>query len=273
MTISSSVAQAYPSAVVFAPTAESRPLGKVGAFAYGATTVSPTPRKFSVAPWFSVQGGVMPSIALGNGIETGGAELGFDVLGPGDGTYKPVLNGKLSLLKQVGWVPSIGVGFMQFAPTQMGSGLNMGYVSLTEAVVVGSKSKPTNLGSFTIGWGRSFMQAPSDPAAPLYHGTFPFSFDSRNMPILGYTSPSFLSGMFSIGLEHISGYSEMSGNAVGLFFAPKEWVYIAAGSIFGNDRSAAYRADSVFTMVGLELELIRRSEPAAPPTAPIQGKN
>jgi hypothetical protein len=265
-------AKAYPSAVVFAPTAESRPLGKVGAFAYGASVVSPTPRSFTVAPWFSVQGGVLPSFKLAKGVETGGAEIGFDVLGPGDGTYKPVLNGKFSLLKQVGWVPSVGVGFMQFAPTKLNQGLNMGYVALTEAVVVG-KGDGVSLGSFTLGMGRSFMQSPADPsAAPVFHGTWPFAFDSRYAPILGYTSPTFLGG-FSVGVEHISGYSEMSGTTAGLFYAPKEWIYVAAGGLFANDRSAAYRADCVFTMVGVEFDILRKKEAPAPPPPPTQGKN
>jgi hypothetical protein len=262
-------AEAYPQAVVFAPTAESRPLGKVGAFAYGATVVSPRPRSFSVAPWFSVQGGVLPSFTLAKGVETGGAEVGFDVLGPGDGTYKPVLNGKLSLLKQVGWVPSVGVGFMQFAPTKLNQGLNMGYLALTEGVTVGNG---VNLGSITLGMGRSFMQRPDDPSAPVFHGTWPFAFDDRYAPIVGYTSPTFLGG-FSVGVEHISGYSEMSGTTAGVFYAPKEWIYFAAGGMLGNDRSTAYRADYAFTMVGFEFELLKKKEPPTPPPAPIQGKN
>jgi hypothetical protein len=252
--LAASSAHAYPSAVVFAPTAESKPFGKVSAFAYGASVLSPAPKTFAVAPWFGVQAGVMPSIALGNGIALGGAELGIDALGPGDGTYKPVLNGKLSLLKQVGWVPSVGVGFMQFAPTRARRSLDMGYVSLTETLVLGARK--TNLGSFTAGYARSFARRAAEGAEPVFHGTFPFSFDDRSAVVLGYCSPSL--GIFSIGLEHVGGYSEMSGTTAGLFATPLDWLYVAAGVLFGNDRSAAYRADAVFTMVGVDLHLLRQ---------------
>jgi hypothetical protein len=263
--IVASRAQAYPTSVVFAPTAESRPLGKVGGFAYGATIIAPRPRSFTVSPWFAVQGGVLPPIPLGGGYEMGGAEVGFDVLGPGDGTYKPVLNGKLGLLKQRGWAPGIGVGMMQVAPTQMGRGLNMAYLSLTEAISVDG----TNLGSFTVGWGQSFAQRPAAGNEPVFHGTVPFAFDDRSVPILGYASPS-VAG-FSFGIEHISGYSEMSGTTGGIFFAPARWVFFAAGGVLANDRSDAYRADMLFSLVGFELELVRPQKQATPFAPPRTG--
>ena len=115
-TLTARDAHAYPTAVVFAPTAESRDLAQVGGFLYVAADFA-TPGTVSFGKGGGVEIGVLPTLKLGK-VELGGAEVGIDALSFGDQTLKPVLNGKLTLIKQLGWVPSVGVGVMQVAPTE-----------------------------------------------------------------------------------------------------------------------------------------------------------
>lgn len=267
----SSEALAYPTSVVFAPTAESKDLGGIGGFAYGAAPVSPAPSSFTVAPWFALQAGILPKAKLGSGYTFGGAELGLDAFGPGDGTYKPVLNGKLSLYKQAGWVPSVGVGFMQFAPGALDKSLNLGYVALTEAVTVGKND--FSIGTFTLGYAHSFAQRTAAGAEPIFHGTPPFSFGARGGLVLGYTSPSI--GPVSFAVDHVGGYSEVSTTNLAVFVNPVSWAYIGAGYAFANDRSATYRVDSAFAMVGFDVDiktLLPQPTTAASRTAPPGGQ-
>lgn len=247
----SRVADAYPTAVVVAPTAEAKPLGGVNAAMLGSSVVSPTPAFRAVAPSVGAQVGVMPSISLAKGVAIGGLELGVDALGPGDGTMKAVLNGKLQLLKQVGWVPSVGVGFMQFAPSAPNRSLNDAYVTLTEAVVVG---RHTSLGSFTLGYARAFVPRTPKGEEPMFRGTAPFPSSSKSGLLFGYQSPSF--SIFTVAVDHVGGTSEVSATSAALFASPLEWLVAGAGVMFSNDRSDAVRADGIFGTIGMELELL-----------------
>lgn len=245
-------ASAYPAAIIFAPTAESRPLGGVGGYSYGGSVVSPTPSSFRIAPWFGLQLGLVPQLSLGKGLTFGGAEVGVDAFGPGDGTLKPVVNLKISPIKQVGWVPGVGIGLMQVAPSMWDKSLNLGYVVLTEEVKVG-RGEGFSIGTFTLGYAQSFAQFQGAGQEPMFHGTAPFKSGARGGLVLGYQSPRL--GPLQLVADHIGGYSEASVTNLGAVVYPFDWAYVAAGYGLANDRADPYRADSVFAMLGVEAKV------------------
>lgn len=261
ISLAAGTAEAYPSAVVFLPSGETRRFGTVASFFYAASVVSPAPRKFKVSPWLSLQAGVLPSIDVGGGASIGGLEVGADLLTGVRDRVKPAFNAKGTLIHQFGWFPSISVGFMQFAPTLRDESLDFGYVMATEAIVVG-RSK-VSLGALTAGLGHSF--APKRPAGaePVFHGTWPFAFGARQALGLGYVSPKF--GILSFGVEHLGGYSEISGTNVAIFVSPLSWLTLTGGAGFANDRRARYRADVLFTAITVDFDLAPPPPPPPPP--------
>jgi len=255
-------AEAYPSSVVFVPTAESRRLLQVGGFGYGVLPFGPSIAKPRVGAWFGLQAGIVPSFDAG-GVELGGLEAGLDFIVRGSSTIKPVLNAKLSLVRQYGWFPSIAVGFMGFAPAQLSESTNFGYAVLSESIVVG-RSK-TRLGQLSLGMAYSFAPKVGLDASAAFHGTWPFHVNDRMAPLLGYRSPTW--GSFAFGIESFGGYGETSAATAGIFLTPVEWLSFSIGATFTNDRKREYRADGPFLLMALEWDVLQKpAEPLPPPT-------
>jgi hypothetical protein len=238
----------YPTAVIFAPTGDSKALGDMNALMYASSTFSPRAangERFSPSStWSGALFGVVPSLRYGQGYEFGGLELGADVFWPdssGQNKMKPVFNLKANILKEKGLLPFVGVGMMQIS-TMSHQRLNFGYLSFTKTLQFGE----TSYGRVTVGLANSFAKASAryDSNCPasaesgedfcMFRGTTPFR-DSSSLALLaGYESPSF--GPFSLAIDHIGGYSEISSTNLALNFTMAEGTILGVGAFFGNER-------------------------------------
>ena len=243
-------AYAYPSSVVFAPTADARGLGEIGVFSYASGTIER--RLAPGVTWFGVQGGVFPKIEYGtSGVAFGGVEVGADLVsadlqGSPDAFVKPVANIKVQPLTEYGALPGVGLGFMGFAPTRTSRSLNLGYTSLSKSLSFGKRS----YGKVTLGIAAVLHRA-DDPHAetyPLYRGSFPFARSSRYGLLGGYTSPPF--GRFGVAIDHVGGISEISSTSAALMLTPTPGATWAVGGWMQTAASA--RAGGVFTYLALD---------------------
>jgi hypothetical protein len=207
------VAEAYPTSVVFAPTAESLAFGSFATGLYSGVVLSPDP-VFGSA-WSGLELGVVPTIDIATTpagkISFAGAEIGFDLFGPDElGRGRLVFNVKLQLLKETRYLPAIAAGFFQLSPDKNG-GASLGFFNLSKSFSAGD----TELGQLTFGMMRSFADAGvvaprcfvSGARACLFRGSSPFV-DENGAFLVGYLSPWFGSVGFSI--DHLGGTSAVS---------------------------------------------------------------
>jgi hypothetical protein len=251
-----SSANAYPSAVVFAPSGEVRGLGCVGTFLFTGLLYRP-----QVAPgvsWAGTNVGVAPAIGYGSsGVGFGGLEIGIDAMNPfvypGEPPYvKPVFNAKLQLVTESAWTPSTAIGAMEIAPTRHSE--DVGYVSTTKTLGTDER----NYGRVTLGLGTSLSRDPNVfRATPPFEGTALF-------PIAGYASPAL--GPISFAIDHIGGVSEVSSTNVALNLTPLQGVTWSIGGFFGNERQHEETTyDGLFTYLAVSFRVIARTDAAARP--------
>jgi hypothetical protein len=268
------LALAYPTSVVFAPTGDVKGPGDVGALFYYAAYVKPS---FGTGPtWVGADIGLLPKMAYGDsGLSFGGLEVGVDAIATDiagtDGAFiKPVFNFKLQLLTESGWIPHFSIGAMEVSPFRIERSMNLVYGSFTKTLM---SSSGTSYGRVTLGLGGALNNPAGDPykdVAPVFYATAPFSGGSRLLMLAGYESPAF--GPFSIGLDHVGGYSEVSSTNLALNMTPFEGGTLAIGGFVGSDPNAFY--GGAFAYLVLNFNAIKtfgqkeEPAPAAPPPAP-----
>lgn len=232
---------AYPTAVVFAPTGDVKGPGDVGALFYYAMYVKPS---FGTGPtWLGADIGVLPKIPYGkSGLSFGGLEVGLDTIasdlaGTSGSFVKPVFNAKLQLVTESTWVPHIAIGAMEISPFRMERSMNLVYGSCTKTIT----SSGTSYGRVTLGLGGSLNHPGNDPfqdISPVFYGTAPFPRSSKMLLLAGYESPAF--GPFSVGLDHVGGYSEVSSTNLALNMTPFDGGTLALGGFVGSDPKNFY---------------------------------
>jgi hypothetical protein len=275
LALGSGAAAAYPTSVVFAPTGEAKAFGDVTPLLYTSMTLTPTAGPGTT--WTCLEVGVLPRFEYGGGVFFGGLEVGAnliasDLMGSGRDYVKPVFDAKLHILVEKGWLPHVAVGIMEVNPFRMNRSLNLTYVSLTKTLQFGE----TSYGRLTLGLGGALGDFSSDPdkdAYPSFHGTKPFSKDSRAAMILGYESPAF--GPFSIGIDHIGGVSEVSATNVALNLAPVDGAVVGVGGWFGSDPDAFAAGMFAYVVMSFNLGKTFGSKPPPEPEkvlTPIPGK-
>jgi hypothetical protein len=229
-------ALAYPSAVVFAPSGEVRPFGEVGL--YGYTALQLTSPVQASSTWFGFEVGIIPRLPYGkSGFEFGGLEVGVDLFvsdlsGTAEAYPKPVLNFKLQLLVEHGWLPSLSVGVMDVSPYRASRSMNFIYGSLTKTL----RWRGHDLGRATVGLGGVANDFTGDPfrvSAPAFQGSWPFDVRSRLSLLLGYESPSW--GPVSLALDYVGGASEIGSTNLALVIAVAKIASWSLGGWFGND--------------------------------------
>ncbi len=234
-------AEAYPTSVVFAPSAETLDFGAF--LTFFALNFRHNPQPVDVASlWGGLNVGVLPSVKLGDSpagaIEIGGVEAGFDVGGPADdGRAALVFNFKAQLLRETLYLPAIAAGVFQVAADSR-QGAALGYFALTKQLLI----REVNLGQLTFGMMTSFANggfvAPQCQisGAPycLFRGSAPF--EDRNAAFLaGYQSPAF--GPMILAIDHVGGTSSVSSTNImlGATLVP-DILFTGAGVYFANDR-------------------------------------
>ncbi len=235
------LALAYPTSIVFAPTGDVKGPGDVGALFYYAMYVKPA---FGTGPtWLGVDVGVLPKIPYGkSGLSFGGLEVGVDAFasdlaGTSGSFVKPIFNAKLQLVTESAWVPHIALGAMEVSPFRMERSMNLVYSSFTKTIM----SSGTSYGRVTLGLGGALNHPGSDPfkdTAPVFYATAPFSRDSKLVLLAGYESPAF--GPFTLGLDHVGGYSEVSSTNLALNMTPFDGGTLALGGFLGSDPKNFY---------------------------------
>jgi hypothetical protein len=260
----SSVARAYPTAVIFAPTGEAKGLGETIAYAYTSVMLSPELSGQTGASWTGFNLGVLPKVPYGkSGVSFGGLELGVDAIFANGGKGKTVFNGKLQLVTETTFTPHVAVGFAEWASFQPSLSLSMGYVTLTKTLRFGEH----NFGAITAGMEYNFTDDPK-----VYRGSWPFR-DEKYGLLLGYQSPDF--GPISVGVDHVAGYSEVGATYFALNLQVVPGGIITLGAFLQNNRRDDERplydgAFTFFTVIFNALDLVglRKAPPAAAPAPP-----
>lgn len=222
--LTADVAHAYPTAVVFTPTGEAKPLANVGLLAYASTNLSP-----AISPgatWFGIQVGLLPQVAYGKGLKFGGLEVGFDTISPYGAIVKPVLNAKLGFVTEGTYSPAVAAGIMQISPAL--ASMNFVYLSATKTLQFDGEAS-TSFGRVTLGVGISTGNRAQ------YNGTFPFV-DSRAALMLAYETP-LLAKRVGLVVDHLGGASEISSTYLGATLLVVEGTNIGAGAYIANERS------------------------------------
>lgn len=224
-------AQAYPNAVVFAPTGDAKGQGQatllMATGLYGGNPVA----------WECVNVGLLPSIPYGSsGLTFGGLEVGCDASSFVGQTpaIKVNLNAKLQLLSESGAVPSVAVGTMQQAFFTPDRSLGMTYAALSKSLGWGE----TSLGRLTIGGGQNAPGAPG-----LFTPTAPFGGSSTGFVMAGYESPCL--GPCYLAVDHLGGVSEVGGTYASLNLQTVPGTYASLVYALSNDRSTT-SGDSVW---------------------------
>ena len=215
-----SVAHAYPSAVVFSPNGETKQIGSVGLLAYTSTNLS----QHTVTPgasWFGVQAGLLPSFGAPGTVAFGGLEAGFDVITPfGIAGVKPVFNAKLGVLTEGKFTPSVALGVMELTPTM--PALDYTYLSATKTF--------GPFGRLTLGFGVNAGDKST------FVGTFPFQSGAREALMAAYETPLILNRIGFV-VDYFGGSSEVSDTYAGATLSLSSNTTSAAGAYFDNDRS------------------------------------
>lgn len=258
--LTSGIAHAYPTAVVFSPTGEAKPAANIGLLAYASTNLSP-----AISPgatWFGIEVGVLPQFEYGKGLKFGGLELGFDTISPYGAIVKPVLNAKLGFVTEGTYSPAVAAGIMQISPAL--ASMNFVYLSATKTLQFGGEGS-TSFGRVTLGIGISTGNRAQ------YNGTFPFV-DSRAALMLAYETP-LLAKRVGLVVDHLGGASEISSTYVGPTLVIFDGTNLGAGAYFANDRSnPAATYDGFFGYLSSSFDVVKlfSSDTAAgaPPSTP-----
>jgi hypothetical protein len=249
-------AAAYPTAAVFVPTAETKPLAAVELFAYTSVRLAP-----SVGPgveWLGVEAGILPPLPYGrSGLRFGGLEIGLDLflrdLDDTPAAYtKAVVNLKLQLLAETRWAPSLAAGVMEVAPLRPARSMNLVYGVVSKTVRIAGRS----FGRLTlgVGWGANdFTGDPFAATEPTFVSTAPFATSSRLALLAGYELPAF--GPVSFAVDHFGGLSEVSSTNVGMSVALAKGLSWAVGGWFSNDPNVF--SGGLFSYVTLDFDLRR----------------
>jgi hypothetical protein len=277
----SATLHAYPSSVVFAPTGEARELGGYYAFSYGSVTLRAPDRETGgystqLGPtWIGGAFGVAPSFAYAEGFRFGGLELGASLSSPdilGRNRIMPTFDGKLAMLVEATYSPSIAVGVLGLSTVQP---FTMAYVSMTKTLQWGGPS----WGRLTLGGGRLFVPRAElypDCTAPgqvcAYRGSPPLADGTNFMPLLGYESPSL--GPLNVAIDHVGGTSFLSSTNVVANLKTVEGAYFTLGMAIANDRrnevTKGAPPDALFVMfslLGNVMDVFSSAKGA--PTAPV----
>ncbi len=218
-----SVAFAYPTAIVFTPTGEAKPLGTVSAFAYIGLNLSPT-----ISPgsnWLGVQVGVLPQFEYGKGLRFGGLELGFDVITPyGARIVKPVLNAKLGLVTEGTFSPSIAVGLVELSPAL--PTMNFVYVSMTKSLQFG---EGPSFGRLTLGLGFN--------AGDRSQFTATFPFNGTRLAFMAAFETPMIANRIGFFVDHLGGGSEIGSTYAGASLMILSATMIQVGAYIANERS------------------------------------
>jgi len=171
----------------------------------------------------------------GSGVAFGGLEVGFDLITPFDGVAKPVFNGKLGLVTEGLYTPSLAAGVMEMTPTL--PSMNYVYASVTKTL----RASPTafSFGRITLG----YCVATGDRST--FSGTAPFG-NTRSALIACYESPQ-LFDRVGLAVDSLGGSSEISDTYVGVTLALTPTTTVSAGAFFDNDRAVRFTTyDGVF---------------------------
>jgi hypothetical protein len=260
-------AAAYPTSIVFAPTGEVMPWGQVT----NVTSVSMNlgPVRGPGPWWLANQFGLLPGGAYGDtGFAFGGVEAGIDahngdlfatrgasLAGQTNAYVKTLVNLKVQVLVEKGWLPSLAVGGI-VAPFAPGRSPDVLFLAGTKSLA---------------GWGRLTLGFADFYSADVtvFYGTAPFFEGKGSALVAGYESPPL--GPFSFVLDHVGGVGEINSTNAALVLTPFQGAAAASllvGMYFGNDRRQAETR-----YVGLFAELVvswRLADafgprPAAPP--------
>jgi hypothetical protein len=250
---SATTARAYPTSIIFAPTAETLDFAEAAVNAYVPLDLRPSVRP--AASWIGLDIGLIPPMSYVEGWTFGGAELGIDVINGAthaDGSVyaKPIFNAKLSFLAQTERMPAVGIGVMSLAPFQSKESVNLTYVALTKDLVFGD----TSLGGLTVGIGYAIGAKEG-----AFQGSFPFG-GTRWALLAGYLSPEW--HHLSLAVDTLGGTSETSATSFALNFAATDSSYVMVGAYFGNDRSLPKDEvfDGVFSSLGLSIPFASDAE-------------
>lgn len=242
-------ASAFPSSVVFAPTGEAKDLGTVSHFGYAAMSLKPQVRPG--VSWVGNQVGLLPRIKYGgSGLTFGGVEVGVDAfnadyLGQPNAYVKPLVNGKLQLLMETGWVPAFAVGYIG-APFRMERSQNLFYGSVTKSLSVGG----AKLGRLTLGFGHC-----ENDDRTVFYATAPFAKAASFLLLGGYESPSL--GPLSIAIDQIGGVGEINSTNAAINLTPFDGATVSGGAFFSNDRSTEQaRIDGAMAFVTIQWNVI-----------------
>jgi hypothetical protein len=224
-------AEAYPNAVIFAPSGEAKAQGDVSVLMYTAY--------FGGSPltWAGLNVGILPTFAYGgSGLSFGGMEVGLDVISMAGLTpaNKPVFNAKAQLLQESGLVPSVALGLANLAFSAMDTSLSATYAVATKTL----SWSEIPLGRITLGGGLALAGSPA-----AFRATLPFSGPSQGFLMGGYESPAW--GPLYAAVDHIGGVSELGSTNVGLNVLLNPGTYLGLGYTMGNDRSLD-PADAVY---------------------------
>ncbi len=238
-------ALAYPHAVIFAPSGETRSFGEASLLTYTAYLGG------SPLTWAGMNVGVLPAFAYGaSGLSFGGLEVGFDVISMAGLTpaLKPVFNAKAQVLKETGWAPSLALGLSDLAPGTMATSLNATYAAATKTLSWGALP----LGRVTLGGGVALTDAPA-----VFAATAPFSEPSNGFLMGGYETPSW--GPASLAVDHVGGVSELGSTNLALNVLVNPATTLGLGYTMGNDRTIT-PADAVYFYVSSGWNLIAKEE-------------
>ena len=243
---------AYPTAVIYIPTAEALPYGQVSVGAFALGSVSPElgftgallGATFSILPPGDTQG----SFAFG------GLELSADVIYLDPEPLTISLHAKLQLLRDRDWVPAIAVGVLGASP-EPSVDVSLGYVVISKRLNFG---EALSLGRLTAGLGARVGDASESApdcirgtGACLFRGSAPFE-DENAALFLGYESPWL--GPISLAVDHLGGVSLFSATSVALNVVPTHGLFFQAGASFAHDRRRSAHGgspqDGLFLFVG-----------------------
>lgn len=235
---------AYPTAAVFTPTGEAKPLGTVGVLAYVSTNLSP--RISPGSTWVGVEGGVLPQFDYGNsGVKFGGLEVGFDTISPyGAGIVKPVFNAKLGAITEGKLSPAVALGIMEMSPAL--PSMNFGYVSATKTLQFGEHP---SFGRLTLGVGGNLG------SRTQFNGTFPFP-NTRLALMAAYESPVIAKHLGFV-VDYLSGSSEISSTYGGATWLLGDSTTVAAGAFLSNDRAVAPVYDGFFGYISTTFDFAK----------------
>ena len=240
-------AQAYPTCIIFAPTGSTVALGQ-GNFTFWNAYYGNV-----ASAWTGLNVGILPEFPYGgSGLTFPGLEVGMDLIAePGlNPDIKPIGNAKLGLVKEVGWVPDLAVGYMSWAFANQDRSLNMAYAALSHTATLGGR----DLGRGSLAFGQSFPSATDQ-----FKGTWPLTTGNQNL-MFGWEFPPV--GPFTMAFDHVGGNSEVSGTCVVLNAELVPGTFASIGYVISHDREDP-QPDAYFVQTYTNFDLLKAFGPPA----------